>query len=357
MRARRRGAHRSHPDDRGRGAGDAAEDAAGRARVRARDQPDRGVVLQPHGKRRRGSAARANQLNAYYFATGNPGLLQRGPVALSIADGGRHSGGGRVLAALQQARRADRRAGEKAMTMQAAAALLWALALAGARLRRRPRRHQRPAQQPPDRSAPPKPGTAAGAEAARRFRNARCRTGCRSGSSSCTRCRSSTSRSSVKAGSGADPRAKFGVANLTAEMLDEGAGARDALQIADAHRLPRRQPVGLEHVRRGVRGSARAGRASRQTRCRSWRTSRCGRRSRRRSCNASARSCWRRSLQAQDDPGGARPVCVPAARLRPEAPLRHDAVRDRGVAEELHGRGSAAVSRRVTTSRRTRRSS
>jgi predicted Zn-dependent peptidase len=39
---------------------------------------------------------------------------------------------------------------------------------------------------------------------------------------------------SVRAGSGSDPRDKFGLANLTAEMLDEGAGARDALQIADA---------------------------------------------------------------------------------------------------------------------------
>jgi len=38
----------------------------------------------------------------------------------------------------------------------------------------------------------------------------------------------------VKAGSGADPRSKFGVANLTAEMLDEGAGTRDALQLADS---------------------------------------------------------------------------------------------------------------------------
>ena len=38
----------------------------------------------------------------------------------------------------------------------------------------------------------------------------------------------------VKAGSGADPRSKFGVASLTAEMLDEGAGTRDALEIADA---------------------------------------------------------------------------------------------------------------------------
>jgi predicted Zn-dependent peptidase len=38
----------------------------------------------------------------------------------------------------------------------------------------------------------------------------------------------------VKAGSGSDPRAKYGIANLTAEMLDEGAGSRGALQIADA---------------------------------------------------------------------------------------------------------------------------
>lgn len=42
----------------------------------------------------------------------------------------------------------------------------------------------------------------------------------------------------VRSGSGADPAAKFGVASLTSEMLDEGAGARDALQIAD----------GVEHL-------------------------------------------------------------------------------------------------------------
>jgi zinc protease len=38
----------------------------------------------------------------------------------------------------------------------------------------------------------------------------------------------------VKSGSGADPRGKYGIASLTAEMLDEGAGRRNALQIADA---------------------------------------------------------------------------------------------------------------------------
>lgn len=38
----------------------------------------------------------------------------------------------------------------------------------------------------------------------------------------------------VLAGSGDDPAGKFGVASLTAAMLDEGAGSRSALEIADA---------------------------------------------------------------------------------------------------------------------------
>lgn len=38
----------------------------------------------------------------------------------------------------------------------------------------------------------------------------------------------------TKAGAGADPRGKYGLASLTADMLDEGAGTRNALQLADA---------------------------------------------------------------------------------------------------------------------------
>ncbi len=38
----------------------------------------------------------------------------------------------------------------------------------------------------------------------------------------------------VMAGSGDDPVGKFGVASLTAAMLDEGAGTRSSLEIADA---------------------------------------------------------------------------------------------------------------------------
>jgi zinc protease len=38
----------------------------------------------------------------------------------------------------------------------------------------------------------------------------------------------------VRAGSGADPAGKYGVANMTANMLDEGAGGKSALELADA---------------------------------------------------------------------------------------------------------------------------
>src|SRR5256885_17235805 len=38
----------------------------------------------------------------------------------------------------------------------------------------------------------------------------------------------------VLSGSGDDPRGKFGIANLTASLLTEGAGSRSALEIADA---------------------------------------------------------------------------------------------------------------------------
>lgn len=37
-----------------------------------------------------------------------------------------------------------------------------------------------------------------------------------------------------KAGTGIDPTGKFGLSSLTADMLDEGAGARSALEVADA---------------------------------------------------------------------------------------------------------------------------
>jgi len=38
----------------------------------------------------------------------------------------------------------------------------------------------------------------------------------------------------IKAGAAADPAGKYGVANFTAAMLDEGAGTRSALELADA---------------------------------------------------------------------------------------------------------------------------
>src|SRR6187549_4309367 len=38
----------------------------------------------------------------------------------------------------------------------------------------------------------------------------------------------------VRAGAAADPAGKYGLASFTAAMLDEGAGSRNALDLADA---------------------------------------------------------------------------------------------------------------------------
>ena len=38
----------------------------------------------------------------------------------------------------------------------------------------------------------------------------------------------------VRSGSAADPIGKYGVGSLTAAMLDEGAGTRSSLELADA---------------------------------------------------------------------------------------------------------------------------
>jgi zinc protease len=38
----------------------------------------------------------------------------------------------------------------------------------------------------------------------------------------------------VRAGSAVDPAGKFGIASMTANMLDEGAGGKSALELADA---------------------------------------------------------------------------------------------------------------------------
>src|SRR5262245_56538605 len=38
----------------------------------------------------------------------------------------------------------------------------------------------------------------------------------------------------IKSGGSADPAGSFGLASMTADMLDEGAGTRNALELADA---------------------------------------------------------------------------------------------------------------------------
>lgn len=89
------------------------------------------------------------------------------------------------------------------------------------------------AQQKPDRSAPPRPAAAPAftppATQIRTLSN-----GLRVWAVESRKVPVAHVTLVVRSGAGADPQQKFGLANLTAEMLDEGAGKRGALEIADA---------------------------------------------------------------------------------------------------------------------------
>ena len=90
------------------------------------------------------------------------------------------------------------------------------------------------AQQAPDRIASAAAGPAAAAARCRRSRSSSCRTACRSGSSRLHEVPVAQVNLVVLSGTANDPPGKYGVASLTAAMLEEGAGSRSALEIADA---------------------------------------------------------------------------------------------------------------------------
>ena len=80
-----------------------------------------------------------------------------------------------------------------------------------------------------------------------------------------------------KAGRRQRSEGKFGLASLTAAMLDEGAGRRNALADRRRRRLSRRGPQRVQQRRRVVRGSARARRAARRRAADHGGRRRCGR--------------------------------------------------------------------------------
>jgi hypothetical protein len=144
----------------------------------------------------------------------------------------------------------------------------------------------------------------------------------------------------LKSGSSDDPAGKFGLASLTAAMLDEGAGSRSALEIADeidflGADLGTTSSFDASAVRLGVPVarlepalSVMADVVLRPTfpdaeleRVRQERLT--------------------GLLQAKDDPAT---VCASAVRVN--APLRHGRGRHSGDDQELHGCRPEGVSRR-----------
>ena len=81
----------------------------------------------------------------------------------------------------------------------------------------------------------------------------------------------------VLSGSGDDPAGKFGVANLTASMLLEGAGSRSALEIADAVDFLGADLVANSGSDGSARGWRSPGGATTTARPRGWRDRPCAR--------------------------------------------------------------------------------
>ena len=72
----------------------------------------------------------------------------------------------------------------------------------------------------------------------------------------------------VRAGATADPAGREGLAAMTADMLDEGAGGKDALALSDAVDFLGARLDDGRRLGRLDRPPARAGRTARATRCR-----------------------------------------------------------------------------------------
>jgi zinc protease len=114
-----------------------------------------------------------------------------------------------------------------------AALLLAAVATMGLSVASRAAVAAQPAQQAPDRSAPPKPGPVAPLKLPQ-VQKRTLSNGLPVWVVELHKVPVVHVALVLKGGASADPQGKFGIASLTADMLDEGAGRRNALQIADA---------------------------------------------------------------------------------------------------------------------------
>ena len=131
-------------------------------------------------------------------------------------------------------------------------------------------------------------------------------------------------------------------------MLDEGAGSRDALEIADAIDF-----LGAELSATGARRRRRTSTCTCRsrgspTRCRSWRTSSRARRfpkpssKRLREERLAVAARGRRTIRRAAHPGR-----VPAHRLRHDAPLRHGAIGTAASLKAITAADLQGVSRRA----------
>ena len=265
------------------------------ARGGAGGQPVRGVVLQPHGARRR---VRRQGRSAQLHTTSRPATRTTSTRISRVTERSIRRTSVRPSRTIPAARRrvvlivvpekqtgpASQRRMSPAMMSRIHAALvvlLSASSLVGVAA----------FAQAPDRTKPPQSGPPPDAATARRSRSASSRTDFRSGSSNCTRVPVVQVNLFVVSGGADDPPRQ-----LRRRQHDRSHARTRARDRATRCRSPTRSTISAPTFRRAAGLDSSAVRAARRRsrgspkRCPSWPTSRCGRRSLRRNSTAFARN-------------------------------------------------------------------
>src|SRR4029077_13803997 len=176
--------------------------------------------LQPDGARRR-FRRQGRSAERLLHEHGRPRLVQRGSGAVPLAQALGHHRCCRTVPASRQTRRADRGTGEK-MTRRTLITFAVFAAVGTA-----------VAAQAPDRSKPPATGPAPALKLPA-IQKRQLKNGLPVWIVELHKVPVAQINLVVLGGSADDPAGKYGVASLTAMMLEEGAGSRSSLEIADA---------------------------------------------------------------------------------------------------------------------------
>ena len=292
-----------------------------------------------------GFGGKADQLNAYYMATREPDYFEKDLARYRAHHRGGHPGRRREVPAEGSARRAERRAGGEEVNDRGFRDLGRSWLVLALSMRRR----RGACAASPDRSKPPALGPAPALKLPA-IQKRSCRTASAVWIVEQHEVPLAQVNLIVRSGSAADPIGKYGVGSLTAAMLDEGAGTRSSLELADAleflgANLSTTSSFDYSAVRLVGAGPKLSDALPLMADVALRPTFPANELDRLRKERLTA------LLQARDNPAQLVQIGVPAHRVRPDPPLRHVGERTAAGDRSVHGRRAARVLSRALSSR------